>query len=58
LERQIRCFPYVELSDVPPLQQFEKSRRPAEESRTTNLNTQLNTTITEKDCQSYKVAEK
>jgi hypothetical protein len=24
LQRQIRCFPYVELSDVPRLQQIEK----------------------------------
>jgi hypothetical protein len=24
LQRQIRCFPYVELSDVPLLQQIEK----------------------------------
>ena len=35
LQRHIRCFPYVELSDVPRLQQVEnKSRRTAEESRT------------------------
>jgi hypothetical protein len=33
LERQISCFPYVELSDVPRLQQVHKSRRTAEESR-------------------------
>jgi hypothetical protein len=32
---KIRCFPYVELSDVPRLQQVEKRRRTAEESRTT-----------------------
>ena len=35
LQRQIRCFSYIELSDVPRLQQVEKkSRRKAEESRT------------------------
>ena len=32
---KIRCFPYVELSDVPQLQQVHKSRRTAEESWTT-----------------------
>jgi hypothetical protein len=38
LHRQIRCFPYVELFDVPWLQQVEKkSRRTAEECRTTSL---------------------
>jgi hypothetical protein len=34
LERQISCFPYVEPSDVPRLQQIHKSRQTAEESRT------------------------
>jgi hypothetical protein len=36
LHGQIRCFPYIELSDVPRLQQVEerKNRRTAEESRT------------------------
>jgi hypothetical protein len=34
LERQISCFPYEELSDVPRLQHVHKSRRTAEESRT------------------------
>jgi hypothetical protein len=37
LQWQIHCFPYVELSDVPRLQQVEKkSCRMAEESRTNN----------------------
>jgi hypothetical protein len=36
LEWQIRCFPYGKHSDVPGLQQVkQKSRRTAEESRTT-----------------------
>ena len=36
LQWQIRCFAYVELSDVPRLQQVgKKSRRTAEVSRTT-----------------------
>ena len=34
LQQQIRCFPYVELSDIPRLQQVEKKRRTAGESRT------------------------
>ena len=37
MERQICCFPYVELSDVPQLQQVEKSYRTAEESRTKSV---------------------
>ena len=41
LERQISCFPYVELSDVPRLQQVHKSRRTVEESRTKCLGTYL-----------------
>jgi hypothetical protein len=38
---KIRCFPYVELSDVPRLQQVHKSRRTAEESRTNSTNEDL-----------------
>ena len=34
LEKQISCFPYEEISDVPRLQQVHKSPRTAEESRT------------------------
>jgi hypothetical protein len=35
MQRQITNFPYVELSDVPRLQQVEREkRRTAEESRT------------------------
>ena len=40
LQRQIRCFPYVEFSDAPRLQQVIKSRRTAEESRITGLPSQ------------------
>jgi hypothetical protein len=41
LQRQIRCFPYVEFSDAPRLQQVKKkSRRTAEESRITGIPSQ------------------